>query len=51
VAREAQKRRLPRLFHRFDEYERAVAELGVIRALNPQDERTAPQAPRSFSMS
>ena len=51
VAREAQKRRLPRLFHRFDEYERAVAELGVVRALNPQDERTAPQAPRSFSMS
>jgi hypothetical protein len=48
VAREAQRRRLPRLFHRFDEYERAVAELGVIRALNPQDERTAPQAPRTL---
>jgi hypothetical protein len=48
VAREAQKRRLPRLFHRFDEYERAVAELGVIRALNPQDERIAPQAPRTL---
>ena len=52
VAREVQKKkRLPRLFHRFDEYERAVAELGVIRALNPQDERTAPQAPRSFARS
>ena len=51
VAREVKKRRLPRLFHRFDEYERAVAELGVIRALNPQDERTAPQAPRSFAKS
>jgi hypothetical protein len=48
VAREARKRRLPRLFQRFDEYERAVAELGVLRALSPQDERTAPQAPRSF---
>jgi hypothetical protein len=48
VAREVKKGRLPRLFHRFDEYERAVAELGVIRALNPQDEGTAPQAPRSF---
>ena len=51
VAREVKKLRAPRLFHRFDEYERAVAELGVIRALNPQDERTAAQAPRSFSMS
>ena len=52
VAREVQKKkRLPRLFHRFDEYERAVAELGVIRALNPQDERTAPQAPRSYAKS
>ena len=48
VAREVKKRRLPRLFNRFDEYERAVAELGVIRALSPQDERTAPQAPCSF---
>ena len=51
VAREVKKLRTPRLFHRFDEYERAVAELGVIRALNPQDERTAPRGPRSFSMS
>ena len=51
VAREVKKKGLPRLFHRFDEYERAVAELGVIRALNPQDERTAPQAPRSLAKS
>ncbi len=48
VAREVKKRRPPRLFHRFDEYERAVAELGVIRALSPRGERTAAQAPRSF---
>src|SRR5215217_2652751 len=34
VAREVRKLRPPRLFHRFDEYERAVAELGVIRALS-----------------
>ena len=51
VVREVRKRRPPRLFQRFDEYERAVAELGVIRALNPRDERTAPRAPRSVSMS
>jgi len=53
VAREAQASRARRLrvFRRFDEYERAVAELGVIRALNPQDERTAPQAPRSYAKS
>jgi hypothetical protein len=51
VAREVRKLRQPRLFKRFDEFERAVAELGVIRALSPQDERTAAQAPRSFSMS
>ena len=51
VAREVKKKRVPRLFHRFDEYERGVAELGVIRVLNPQDERTAPQAPRSFAKS
>jgi hypothetical protein len=51
VARELKKLRPPRLFHRFDEYERAVAELGVIRALSPQDERTAPRAPRSFARS
>jgi hypothetical protein len=52
VAREVRKlRRAPRLFQGFDEFERAVAELGVIRALSPQDGRTAAQAPRSFSMS
>ena len=51
VVREVKKLRPPRLFQRFDEYERAVAELGVIRALSPQDERTEAQAPRSFSMS
>jgi hypothetical protein len=51
VAREVRKLRPPRLFHRFDEYERAVAELGVIRALNPQGERTEAQAPRSFATS
>ena len=47
VAREVRKLRPPRLFHRFDEYERAVAELGVIRALSPQGERTEPQGPCS----
>ena len=51
VVREVRKRRPPRLFQRFDEYERAVAELGVIRALNPRDERIAPRGPRSASMS
>jgi hypothetical protein len=51
VVREVRKLRPPRLFQRFDEYERAVAELGVIRALNPRGERTAPRAPRSVSMS
>jgi hypothetical protein len=51
VAREVRKLRPPRLFHRFDEYERAVAELGVLRALNPQGERTEAQAPRSFATS
>jgi hypothetical protein len=48
VAREVKELRPPRLFHRFDEYERAVAELGVIRALSPQDERTEAPARRSF---
>jgi hypothetical protein len=53
AAREAKKRVISRLriFRRFDEYERAVAELGVIRALNRPDERTAPQAPRSYARS
>ena len=49
VAQDMRKRRLPRLFQRFDEYERAVAELGVIRALSPQDERTAAPEPRSYA--
>jgi hypothetical protein len=50
VAREAQTSRAGRLraFRRFDEYERAVAELAVIRSLNRPDERTEPQGPRSF---
>jgi len=50
VAREAQTRRERRLrvFRRFDEYERAVAELAVIRALNRPDERTEAQEPHSF---
>jgi hypothetical protein len=50
VAREAQNRRARRLrvFRRFDEYERAVAELAVIRALNRPDERTESREPRSF---
>src|SRR5918994_956297 len=49
VAREAQTRRERRLrvFRRFDEYERAVAELAVIRALNRPDERTESREPRS----
>jgi hypothetical protein len=50
VAREAQCRRERRLrvFRHFDEYERAVAELAVIRALNRPGERTEAQEPRSF---
>jgi hypothetical protein len=50
VAREAQNRRARRLrvFRRFDEYERAVAELAVIRALNRPDERTESPERRSF---
>jgi hypothetical protein len=50
VAREAEASRTRRLrvFRRFDEYERAVAELAVFRSLNRPDERTAPQEPRSF---
>jgi hypothetical protein len=49
VAREAQAARARRLrvFRRFDEYERAVAELAVLRALNRPDERTEPRAPCS----
>ena len=50
VAREVQTSRARRLrvFRRFDEYERAVAELAVIRSLNRPDERTEAQEPRSF---
>ena len=50
VAREAEASRARRLrvFRRFDEYERAVAELAVIRSLNRPDERTEPQESRSF---
>ena len=50
VARDAQKQRARRMrvFRRFDEYERAVAELAVIRALNRPGERTEAQEPRSF---
>jgi len=53
AAREAKKRVLNRLriFRRFDEYERAVAELGVIRALNRPGGRTAAPAPRSYAKS
>ncbi|HKP21855.1 MAG TPA: hypothetical protein VJT68_10075 [Thermoleophilaceae bacterium] len=40
-----------RVFRRFDEYERAVAELATIRALNRPDERTAAPAPRSYAKS
>ena len=49
VAREAQKLRERRLrvFRRFDEYERAVAELAVIRALNRPAERTEAREPCS----
>jgi hypothetical protein len=46
LAREAPRRL--RVFRRFDEYERAVAELAVIRALNRPDERTEAQEPHSF---
>ena len=50
IAREARTNRERRLrvFRRFDEYERAVAELAVIRALNRPGERTEAQEPRSF---
>ena len=49
VAREAQTKRERRLrvFRRFDEYERAVAELAVIRALNRPGERTEAPEPHS----
>jgi hypothetical protein len=53
VAREARRRRARRLraLRRFDAYERAVAELAVIRALNRPGERTEARAPRSSATS
>lgn len=53
VARDAKKRRAGRLrtFRRFDEYERAVAELAVITAPSRPAERTAAQAPCSSARS
>jgi hypothetical protein len=50
VVREAKARRAKRLrvFRRFDEYERAVAELATIRALNRPDEGTEAQESRSY---
>jgi hypothetical protein len=53
VAGELRNRRLARLraFRRFDEYERAVAELAVFRAQSRPDGRTEAPAPRSFATS
>jgi len=53
VVREAEALRAKRLrvFRRFDEYERAVAELATIRALNPPAERTEAREPRSYAKS
>jgi hypothetical protein len=53
VVREAKATRAKRLrvFRRFDEYERAVAELATIRALNPPAERTEAREPRSYAKS
>jgi hypothetical protein len=48
VVRDEQKKQRMRIFKRFDEYERAVAELAVLRALNRPDGRTESQAPRRF---
>jgi hypothetical protein len=49
VAREVKRKRVLRLraFRRFDELERAVAELAVIRAQSRPDGRTEAPAPRS----
>ena len=50
VVREAKAMRAARrlrVFRRFDEYERAVAELATIRALNRPGEGTGAPAPRS----
>jgi hypothetical protein len=51
VAREAQELRRRRPFRRFDEYERAVAELAVVRALNPPAGRTEAPERRSYAKS
>ena len=53
VVREAKATRAKRLrvFRRFDEYERAVAELATIRALNRPGERTEAPEPRSYAKS
>jgi hypothetical protein len=53
VVREAKALRAKRLtvFRRFDEYERAVAELATIRALNQPGERTEAPEPRSYATS
>ena len=53
VVREAKAMRAKRLrvFRRFDEYERAVAELATIRALNRPDEGTEAPEPRSYATS
>jgi hypothetical protein len=53
VVREAKASRARRLrvFRRFDEYERAVAELATIRSLSRPDGRTESQAPRSYATS
>jgi hypothetical protein len=53
VVREAKAMRAKRLrvFRRFDEYERAVAELATIRALNRPDEGTEAPESRSYAKS
>jgi hypothetical protein len=53
VARDVRKRRLARLrvFRRFAEYERAVAELAVFRAQSRPDGRTGAPEPRSYASS
>jgi hypothetical protein len=53
VVREAQASRARRLrvWRRFGEYERAVAELAVVRALNRPDGGTEAPAPRSYAKS
>jgi hypothetical protein len=47
----SQAARRLRVFRRFDEYERAVAELATIRALNRPGERTEAPEPRSYAKS